>query len=263
MSSVFRPALRPVSPMVLALLAAGALLTGCATPQNPDPIERVNRATFSFNEGVDKVVLKPVATAYATVVPAPVRGGVTNFFSNLGDPWSGVNLMLQGRFKDGLSDFGRFGTNTTVGLLGFRDVATGWGMPRHGDSFGDTLGAWGVGGGAYVVLPLFGPSDLRGTAALPVNSMGSLTGQLEDAGARNALTIVSLVDKRANLLDATRMVDDIALDKYLFVRDAYLQRRTQRELDRAGDPGGDPGGDLAGDPAGDLVPARDAATVRR
>ncbi|ANH67679.1 VacJ family lipoprotein [Mitsuaria sp. 7] len=218
------------------LLVSGALLSGCATPQNPDPIEPVNRATFAFNEGLDKVVLKPVATVYKTVLPTPVRSGVTNFFSNLADPWSGANLLLQGRFKDGLSDFARFGTNTTVGLLGFMDVATGWGMPRHGDGFSDTLGVWGVGGGAYVVLPLFGPSDLRGTASIPVNSYGSLTGQLEDAGARNAFTIVGIVDKRANLLDVTKMVDDVALDKYLFVRDAYLQRRTQREMDRSGAP---------------------------
>ncbi len=218
------------------LIVSGVLLSGCATPQNPDPIESVNRKTFALNEGLDKVVLKPVATAYKTVVPTPVRSGVTNFFSNLGDPWSGANLMLQGRFKDGLSDFARFGTNSTVGLLGFMDVATGWGMPRHGDGFSDTLGVWGVGGGAYVVLPLFGPSDLRSTASIPVNSYGSLTGQLEDAGARNAFTIVSMVDKRANLLDVTKMIDEVALDKYLFVRDAYLQRRAQREADRSGAP---------------------------
>ena len=216
------------------LIASGLLLSGCATPQNPDPIESVNRKTFALNEGIDKVVVKPVATAYKAVMPTPVRTGVTNFFSNLGDPWSGVNLMLQGRFRDGLSDFARFGTNSTVGLLGVMDVATGWGLPRHGDGFADTLGVWGVGGGAYLVLPVFGPSDLRGTAALPVNSMGSLTAQLDDAGARNALTIVSLVDKRANLLDVTKMVDEVALDKYLFVRDAYLQRRAQREAERAG-----------------------------
>lgn len=216
------------------LIASGLLLSGCATPQNPDPIESVNRKTFALNEGIDKVVVKPVATAYKAVMPTPVRTGVTNFFSNLGDPWSGVNLMLQGRFRDGLSDFARFGTNSTVGLLGVMDVATGWGLPRHGDGFADTLGVWGVGGGAYLVLPVFGPSDLRGTAALPVNSMGSLTAQLDDAGARNALTIVSLVDKRANLLEVTKMVDELALDKYLFVRDAYLQRRAQREAERAG-----------------------------
>lgn len=219
--------------LAAALLASSALLSGCATTQNPDPLESVNRKTFALNEGLDKVLLKPAATAYVAVTPAPVRKGVSNFFANLGDPWSGINLMLQGRVKDGLSDFARFGTNTTVGLLGVMDVATGWGMPRHGDGFSDTLGAWGVGGGAYLVLPLMGPSDVRGAASFPVNSLASPTGQVNDVGARNTMTVVGLVDKRANLLEVTRMVDDVALDKYLFVRDAYLQRRTQRESDRA------------------------------
>ncbi|MDH0864695.1 VacJ family lipoprotein [Mitsuaria sp. GD03876] len=227
---------RPASPLAPAALLAAALLAGCATPQNPDPLESVNRKTFALNEGVDKVVLKPVATVYKAVLPTPVRTGVSNFFSNLGDPWSGVNLMLQGRFKAGFSDFARFGTNSTVGLLGVMDVATDWGLPRHGDGFSDTLGAWGVGGGAYLVLPIFGPSDLRGTASIPVNSFGNLAGYLDDAGARNALMIVNIVDKRAGMLELTKTIDEIALDKYLFVRDAYLQRRTQRETERSAKP---------------------------
>jgi phospholipid-binding lipoprotein MlaA len=211
------------------LLVASALLSGCATTQNPDPLEAVNRKTFALNEGLDKAVLKPAATAYKAVVPAPVRTGVANFFSNLGDPWSGVNLMLQGRVKDGLSDIARFGTNTTVGLLGVMDVASGWGMPRHGESFSGTLGAWGVGSGAYLVLPLFGPSDVRGVAAMPVNSLASPQSQVADMGVRNGMTVLNIVDKRAQMLAVTKMIDDVALDKYLFVRDAYIQRRTQRE----------------------------------
>lgn len=211
------------------LLAASALLSGCATVQNPDPLEPVNRATFALNEGLDRVVMKPAATAYQAAVPQPVRTGVSNFFANLGDPWSGINLLLQGRVKAGLSDFARFGANTTVGLLGVRDVATDWGLPRHGQGFSDTLGAWGVGGGAYLVLPLFGPSDLRGAAALPVNSLASLQGQVGDVAARNSMTALNLVDKRAQVLPVTKMIDDVALDKYLFVRDAYLQRRAQRD----------------------------------
>lgn len=221
--------------LLALLLGTTALLSGCATTQNPDPLETVNRKTFAFNEGIDKVVLKPAATAYKAVVPTPVRAGVSNFFANLGDPWSGVNLMLQGRVKEGLSDFARFGTNTTVGLFGVLDVASGWGLPRHGEAFSDTLGAWGLGGGAYLVLPLLGPSDMRGAAAFPVNSLASPTGQVNDVGARNTMTVVGLIDKRASLLDATRMIDEAALDKYLFVRDAYLQRRAQREGNRAAD----------------------------
>lgn len=227
----------PVKTFVLGLLLGVAtLLSGCATTQNPDPLEAVNRKTFAFNEGLDKVVLKPAAVAYQAAVPTPVRSGVSNFFANLADPWSGVNLLLQGRVKEGLSDFARFGTNTTIGLLGVLDVASGWGLPRHGDGFSDTLGAWGVGGGAYLVLPLMGPSDLRGAAALPVNSLASLTGQVNDVAVRNTLTAVSLVDKRASLLGVTRMVDEAALDKYLFVRDAWLQRRAQREDERKAEP---------------------------
>ncbi|MFG6441037.1 VacJ family lipoprotein [Roseateles sp. LKC17W] len=211
------------------LLTGSALLAGCATPQNPDPLEGINRKTFAFNEGLDKVALKPAATAYKAVVPAPVRTGVSNFFNNLGDPWSGINLVLQGRVKDGLSDFARFGANTTVGLLGVIDVASGWGLPRHGESFSATLGAWGVGSGAYLVMPLFGPSDVRGVAAIPVNSLASVTSQVNDAGVRNTLTALNLVDKRTQMLDVTKMIDEVALDKYLFVRDAYIQRRAQRE----------------------------------
>jgi len=222
----------------ILLLASSVLISGCATSQNPDPLESVNRKTFALNEGVDKVVLKPVATAYKAVVPTPVRTGVSNFFSNLSDPWSGVNLILQGRVKDGLSDIARFGTNSTVGVLGLMDVATDWNMPRHGESFGETLGTWGVAAGAYVVLPLLGPSDLRGIAALPVNSMAGAQTQLSDAGARNAMMVVNMVDKRAKMLDVGRLIDDVSLDKYLFVRDAYIQRRAQREHEQEGDKAG-------------------------
>lgn len=219
------------------LLASGVWLSGCATPQNPDPLERMNRKTFALNEGVDKLVLKPVATAYKAAVPTPVRTGVSNFFSNLSDPWSGVNLILQGRVKDGVSDFGRFGTNTTIGLLGVMDVASDWGMPHRGESFNDTLRTWGVAAGAYMVLPLFGPSDLRGLAALPINSMASAQSQISDAGTANVLTLVEIIDKRASLLDVTQLIDDVALDKYSFVRDAYLQRRKLREGGEADESG--------------------------
>ncbi|MBN9206001.1 VacJ family lipoprotein [Methylibium petroleiphilum] len=210
------------------LLASCIWLSGCATTQNPDPLEPMNRATFALNEGVDKVVLKPVATAYKAAVPAPVRTGVSNFFSNLSDPWSGVNQILQGRVKEGASDFGRFGINTTFGLLGLMDVATGWGIPHQGDGFDDTLRTWGVVGGAYLVLPLVGPSDLRGLAALPIDSLASAPSQISDSRTANVLTALGIVDKRAHLLEVTRMIDDVALDKYSFVRDAYLQRRERR-----------------------------------
>lgn len=215
-------------PTALVLLAA-LLLAGCATRQNPDPIESLNRKTFAFNEVLDKAVLKPVATAYKAVVPQPVRKGVGNVFSNLADPWSGVTLILQGEFRQGLSDFARFGTNTTVGLLGVMDVATDWGMPRHGNGFSDTLNGWGFDSGAYIVLPLLGPSTTRGTAALPVDTLANLTRQIDDVGVRNSLFALRLINGRAQALDATQLIDEAALDKYLFVRDAYLQRLAQRD----------------------------------
>jgi len=217
---------RPHRKTLLAALVGSCILAGgCATVQKPDPLEPVNRKVFAFNEGLDKVVLKPTATAYKAVVPAPARTGISNFFSNLTEPWSAVNLMLQGRFQEGISDLGRFGTNTTVGVLGFVDFASDWGMPRHGEEFGRTLGAWGVGTGAYLVLPLLGPSDFRDAAVLPVNSLGNPLGSVSNVPVRNTLTVLKAVDKRAQYLDAGRLVDEASLDKYTFVRDAYLQRR--------------------------------------
>jgi len=236
----------PQRKTLLAVLMGSCILAGgCATVQKPDPLEPVNRKVFAFNEGLDKVVLKPTASAYKAVVPSPARTGISNFFSNLAEPWSAVNLMLQGRFKEGVSDLGRFGTNTTVGVLGFVDFASNWGMPRHGEEFGRTLGTWGVGTGAYLVLPLFGPSDVRDAAALPVDSFGSPLGYVSNVPARNTLTALKAVDKRAQFLDAGRLVDEISLDKYTFVRDAYLQRRRQGQdagpEGQVRDPAGDQG----------------------
>jgi len=213
--------------LLAVLTGLSIVLGGCATVQKPDPLEPVNRKVFAFNEGLDKVVLKPTATAYKAVVPAPARTGISNFFSNLSEPWSAVNLMLQGRFKEGASDLGRFGTNSTVGILGFVDFASDWGMPRHGEEFGRTLGSWGIDTGAYLVLPLFGPSNMRDAAALPVDSFGNPLGYVGNVPVRNTMTVMKMVDKRATYLDASRLIDEASLDKYTFVRDAYLQRRRQ------------------------------------
>jgi phospholipid-binding lipoprotein MlaA len=230
---MFTTLVRPRGLFALVLVLAMSA-GGCATIERPDPLEPMNRKVFAFNEGVDKVVLKPVAKAYQAVVPSPIRTGVSNFFSNIKDPWSAVNLMLQGRVKEGFSDVGRFATNTVVGVLGFVDVATGWGMPRHGKDFGQTLGVWGVDTGAYLVLPLLGPSDLRDTAALPLDALGHGQTLIHDVPVRNSLTVLQALDKRAGLLQAGDLLDDIALDKYLFMRDAFLQRR--RSLVHDADP---------------------------
>lgn len=232
----------------LARLAAGlalpaiVLLAGCATAQRPDPLESLNRGTFAVNEAVDKAVLKPVARTYTKVVPSPVRTGVANIFSNVGDVGSAVNLFLQGRPRDGVSDVMRVGTNTVFGVLGIFDVASALGMKRHGEDFGQTLGHWGAGPGAYIVLPLLGPSTVRDALARPVDSLFSPLHQIDSAGLSNKLTVVQLTSGRAQLLPATDLIDQVALDKYLFVREAYLQRRQSliRVSDEAGGPATEP-----------------------
>lgn len=208
-----------------AAVLGTALLGGCATVQRPDPLEPVNRQVFAFNEAVDAAVLKPVAQVYRAVLPQPVQQAVSNFFGNVKDAWSAVNLFLQGRFADGLSDVMRFGTNTVFGFLGIMDIATELGFERHGEDFGQTLGRWGVPSGAYIVWPILGPSTVRDSIGLPVDMMATPESVVSVSLTRNTMTGLRLVSTRAGLLGATGLLDDIALDKYAFVRNAYLQRR--------------------------------------
>ncbi|MET0336091.1 MAG: VacJ family lipoprotein [Rhizobacter sp.] len=229
-----------------ALLAALSLLmlTGCATTTAPasgksraaqvDPWERWNRKVYSFNDTVDEAVLKPVATTYTKVVPNPVRRGVNNFFGNVSDVWSAFNNFLQGKFSNGLQDVVRFGTNTLFGLGGFLDVASEFGADRQGEDFGQTLGRWGMAPGPYIVWPLIGPSTARDSLALPLDAQVSPALFTHSTAAKFATTGLQAINTRANLLGASGMLDDIALDKYVFVRDAYLQRR--RSLVYDGDP---------------------------
>ncbi|WP_443113541.1 MlaA family lipoprotein [Herbaspirillum seropedicae] len=223
-----------------AIALAAAVMTGCAsTSNNPnDPLEGFNRTMFSFNDTVDKVALKPAAQAYDAVVPNPVQRGVGNFFGNIGDLWSSVNQLLQGRIEQGVSTFMRVAINTTFGLGGVLDVATEARLPREKSDFGQTLGKWGVGSGPYVVLPFFGPSTLRDTAGMPVDLYGDLWTYKRPTRWRNVGTVVRIVDRRAQLLDASTLLEDAALDKYDFVRDAYLQRR-QSQINGAGGGGKD------------------------
>ena len=202
-----------------------------------------------FNEEVDKVAFKPVATAYQAIVPSVVRTGVMNFLSNIGDPWSAANLILQGRMKEGFSDIARFGTNTVLGVLGLADFASGWGLPHHGEDFGQTLGVWGVDTGPYLMLPLLGPSDFRDTAALAIDSFGKAQTFIQNVPLRNSLTALQSLDRRAYLLKAGTLLDDISLDKYTFLRDAFLQRR--RSLIHHGNSAFD-GSDEAPDKSGGL-----------
>lgn len=208
------------------LLAAQLLLAGCATTgADPrDPWESYNRKVTRFNDVLDENVLQPAAKGYQTVLPDVVRRGVNNFFSNLSDVWSTVNNLLQAKPRETAESLARVGLNTTVGLLGVIDVASELDIPKHKEDFGQTLGHWGVGTGPYLVLPLFGPSTVRDTAALPIDWKGDLLQSVESP-IRVPLSAVRLVDKRANLLLASDMLGTVALDRYSFIRDAYLQRR--------------------------------------
>ena len=224
------------------LLALVALLSGCATidtarggpGQRLDPWENWNRKVFAFNEVLDENVLKPVATAYSNVVPSLVREGVQNFFNNFADAWSMVNNLLQGKVELGMQDLVRVSVNTLFGLGGVLDVASEMGIDHHYEDFGQTLGHWGFGAGAYVVWPLLGPSTVRETIALPLDRSVSPTLAIEGTSGQVGASVLQLVNARAGLLGASRVVDDIALDKYSFIRDAYLQRRRSLVFD--GDP---------------------------
>lgn len=206
-------------------LGLALVLGACATPQRPDPLEPWNRKVYAFNDAVDVAVLRPVATVYRDRVPEPVRTATTHFFANIQDAWSAVNLVLQGRPADGLSDVLRFGTNTVFGVLGLFDVATPLGLERHGEDFGQTLGKWGVGPGAYIVWPILGPSSLRDSVGLPLEMQLTPETWVSPEALRYSLTGVRVVNTRANLLQASRLLGDVALDPYVSVRDFYLQRR--------------------------------------
>lgn len=213
--------------------AAVLVLSGCAsTATNPqDPLEGYNRAVFSFNDAVDRTVLKPTATAYKNVVPGFAQTGVSNFFGNLSDAWSAVNNALQGKGEDAGTDFGRFALNSTFGIFGLLDIASEAGMPKHDEDFGQTLGKWGVPSGPYLMLPLLGPSTVRDTAALPADFGGDLWKYKDPANWRNIGAAVRVVDTRASLLDASSLMEEAALDRYEFLRDGYLQRRQSQVYD--------------------------------
>jgi len=218
-----------------ALLLAGSL-AGCATSGgNPaDPLEPLNRAVFGFNDAADRVLIKPVAKGYRAVVPGPVRTGVSNFFSNLEDVWISVNDVLQGKFKQGLEDFGRVIFNSTFGVAGLFDPASDAGLKKHNEDFGQTLGAWGVGSGPYVVLPILGPSSFRDGFGLLLDTRADLVFQIDGVPVHNSLYATRAISNRANLLDASDVLEAAALDKYAFVRDAWLQHR--RDLVYDGNP---------------------------
>lgn len=233
--------------VALAFLLVGTgLVTGCASVQQleqqvrtagsqVDPIEPVNRTIYSFNDTVDRYFFKPVAEGYKFILPTIVRDCVSNAFGNIADVPTSANNLLQGKFKEAGSDVCRVAINSTVGVLGCFDVASRWGFEKHTEDFGQTLGRWGVGLGPYVVIPLLGPSSLRDSLALIVDSQLDPLGYI-NVPPRNIGYGVRVVDKRARLLDTTNLLQDAALDPYLFVRDAYLARRRSQVADGAPPP---------------------------
>lgn len=219
---------------IILTCALMLLATGCATTNN-DPLESVNRGVYKFNDVTDKVILKPVASAYKTVTPSPVRKGVSNFFSNLGSITSVFNNILQLKFSNAFSEAGRFVINSTFGLAGFVDVASMDNVPKNSEDFGQTLGHWGVGNGPYLVLPIVGPSTVRDAAGFAFDRVTTdpvtYTHNIGEVRLHNQLRAALIVDTRTELLDATDILGGASLDAYAFTRDAYLQRRASQIQD--------------------------------
>lgn len=228
-------------------VTGGVKLSHLTTYDPKDPLQAYNRVMFAFNERADQYALKPVAKAYRFITPKPVQFVVGNFFSNLGDLWTGFNNLLQGKGKAAASDTARFFVNSTLGFLGFADVATEMGLEKHNEDFGQTLGWWGVPSGPYFVIPLLGPSTIRDAASRPVDTYGQpYMWQDGHDALKWSLWTVDKVHTRASLLDAEGALNDAALDKYTLMRDGWLARRRNQVYD--GDP---PDEDDAADPYGD------------
>jgi phospholipid-binding lipoprotein MlaA len=211
------------------------LATGCATLDNKDPLETVNRGVYQFNDVADNAVFKPAAKVYKAVTPSPIRKGINNFFNNLRSITTVVNDILQLKFAHAFTDAGRFVINSTFGLAGFIDVASMDDIPTHTEDFGQTLGHWGVGNGAYLVWPFIGPSTVRDTTGFVVDITSTdpvtYTHNIGEIRLHNQLRAMQFLDKRTELLDAKDIVDDASLDAYAFTRDAYLQRRASQVQD--------------------------------
>lgn len=225
------PTRRPLRPRVtIALMLVASLLAGCASAppdyvtQTKDPWEKMNRAIYGFNDSLDKAVVRPVANTYMRAMPAPARNRFHDFLTNLFEPITIVNDILQGKAKQGLSDTGRFLVNSTVGLLGFFDVAQHVDLPHHDEDFGETMAHWGVPSGPYLVLPILGPSTVRDAGGRAVNAYSDPAYSGITPRWRNGILVMYGLDTRVGLMQANATIDS-AYDPYAFVRDAYIQNR--------------------------------------
>ncbi|HWX32631.1 MAG TPA: VacJ family lipoprotein [Steroidobacteraceae bacterium] len=214
---------------LLAPLGLTLTLGGCATlpsgkPDPSDRFERVNRSVYSFNRAIDHAVLRPVARSYVKITPGPVRRSISNFLANIDYPVTIVNDILQGKIRDGLSDVGRFGVNTVVGIGGLFDPASHWGLEKHDEDFGLTLAKWGVRSGPYLMLPILGPSTVRDAPGRLVDRFMTPTAYVNNTGVQVGYFVIKGVNTRVDLLDTDAVIDS-AYDPYAFVRNAWLQRR--------------------------------------
>ena len=211
--------------LALVLLLSGA--AGCATTGTDprDPFETFNRGVWAFNEGLDQDFGRPIATAYKEVIPGPIRTWIRNFFANLGDPWIGLNNLVQGKPTDAISDWARFAFNSTIGLFGINDVASDMGLEKHDEDFGQTMAFWRVDDGAYHVMPILGSFTTRDLIGFIPDVYADTVWHWHPKSVRYGSVVTRFISRRADLLEASRILEEAALDKYVFQRDAYLQRR--------------------------------------
>lgn len=233
--------LTPLSKFCVLMLAA--IAGGCATVPDEyrepsDPLEPYNRGMHQFNTDFDNAFLKPVARGYKAITPEPVDRGVTNFFDNIADVTSAVNNLLQFKLSRFGSDVGRVAVNSTVGILGFFDVATNVGLPSYKEDFGQTLGYWGAYDSPYLVLPVLGPSTVRDTVGLAGDIVVDPFFNLQKDQIYWGFVVLRVIDRRADLLTASKILEEAAVDPYAFTRDAFLQRRRNQIFD--GNPPPDP-----------------------
>jgi len=209
------------------LMSSGCVSSGS---NKADPWERWNRSVFKFNKTVDSAIAKPLTQGYQAVTPDIVEKGVTNVLANLNDIPNMINNFLQGKILESFSDLARFTINSSLGIAGLWDPASDMGLEKHDEDFGQTLGAWGVASGPYVMLPLLGPKTLRGTFAYPVGSEIKLLNRIDHIPTRNQAKLLDLIDTRAGFIKYEVQLEDV-IDEYAFIRDAYLQNRRYKVLD--------------------------------